>query len=57
MSCDHCAKSVTEEVERIPTVTAVTVHLDTDTIEVTSTTPLNPETVRAAVDEAGYELQ
>ncbi|MGR6924013.1 heavy-metal-associated domain-containing protein [[Actinomadura] parvosata] len=56
MACGHCAGFVTEEIERIPGVSAVTVDVDTGTVKVTSDTPLDPGDVRAAVEEAGYEL-
>ncbi len=56
MACDHCAASVTEELERITGVTAVTVDVDNDSVTVTSTGDLDPADIRAAVDAAGYEL-
>lgn len=56
MSCDHCVKAVTEEVSAIGGVTAVDVDLATGTVAVTADPPVDPEAVRAAVDEAGYEV-
>jgi copper chaperone len=56
MSCDHCVSAVSTEVGRIDGVTGVDVDLSTGVVTVTSTTPLDDETVRAAIDEAGYEL-
>lgn len=56
MTCGHCVSAVTEELNRLPGVTGVTVELSTGEVTVTSDTPLSAEEVRAAVDEAGYTL-
>lgn len=56
MACGHCAASVTEELERIAGVTAVTVDVDSGTVVVTSDRDLETTGVRAAIEEAGYEL-
>jgi copper chaperone CopZ len=56
MTCSHCEKSVGEEVGSLPGVTAVSADAKTGTVTVTSTVALEDEAVRAAVDEAGYEL-
>lgn len=56
MSCQHCVASVTKEVSAIRGVTAVAVDLAESSITVTSEAPLEVETVRAAVDEAGFDL-
>jgi copper ion binding protein len=56
MSCQHCVNAVTDEVTKVAGVTAVQVDLAAGTVAVTSEAPLDPELVRAAVDEAGYEL-
>ena len=56
MTCAHCVGSVTSEVSRIPGVTDVRVDLPTGEVVVTSETPIDVETIRASVDEAGYEL-
>ena len=56
MTCGHCVASVTEEISEIPGVTAVDVTLETGSVVVTSDQPLDTEAVRAAVDEAGYQL-
>ncbi|MEU4619357.1 heavy-metal-associated domain-containing protein [Actinoplanes sp. NPDC023801] len=56
MTCGHCANSVTAEVSRIPGVSDVTVDLAGGTVTVSSAAPVDREAVRAAVDEAGYEL-
>ncbi|MFI2665584.1 heavy-metal-associated domain-containing protein [Micromonospora carbonacea] len=56
MSCGHCAGSVVTEVGAIDGVTNVKVDLEGGRVTVTSDNPLDTETVRAAVDEAGYTL-
>ena len=56
MTCGHCVGAVTEEVTRVPGVTAVDVDLASGRLTVTSDTPVDDDAVRAAVDEAGYEL-
>jgi copper chaperone CopZ len=56
MTCEHCVAAVTGELSALPGVADVKVDLGTGSVTVTSDTPLPDDTVRAAVDEAGYEL-
>jgi len=56
MTCGHCVQAVTEEVSALPGVADVQVDLASGAVTVTSEAPLADEAVRAAVDEAGYEL-
>jgi len=56
MTCGHCVNSVSGEVGALPGVSAVEVDLPTGTVTVTSEQPLDAGAVRAAVEEAGYEL-
>lgn len=56
MTCLHCARSVTEELSTIATVTDVDVNLASGDVRVSSTTPLDPDEVLAAITEAGYEV-
>jgi copper chaperone len=56
MTCGHCANSVTAEVSRIPGVSDVAVDLAGGMVTFVSAEPVDREAVRAAVDEAGYEL-
>jgi copper chaperone CopZ len=56
MTCGHCVASVTEELQEIPGVEQVDVVLETGAITVSSAQPLDDATVRAAVEEAGYQL-
>ncbi|MFE9960094.1 heavy-metal-associated domain-containing protein [Micromonospora sp. NPDC005299] len=56
MTCGHCVNSVSTEVSALPGVTDVQVDLASGRVTVTSASPLDTDTVRAAVDEAGYDL-
>jgi copper ion binding protein len=57
MTCGHCVNSVKEEVGQVGGVSAVDVDLQTGQVTVTSDAPLDVAQVRAAVEEAGYELK
>ncbi|MFF9348458.1 heavy-metal-associated domain-containing protein [Streptomyces sp. NPDC014734] len=56
MTCGHCEGAVSEEISGIDGVTSVKAVASTGQVTVVSDTPLSEEAVRAAVDEAGYEL-
>ncbi|WP_248581086.1 cation transporter [Nocardioides sp. InS609-2] len=56
MTCGHCVASVTEEVQEIPGVEKVDIVLDTGAVTVTSSQTLDDAAVKAAVEEAGYQL-
>ena len=56
MTCSHCVASVKEEVSEIAGVTQVDVDLETGRLVVVSPDPIDPAAVRAAVDEAGYDI-
>lgn len=55
MSCEHCRAAVSEEISAIDGVEDVTVDLEDGTVAVTGA-EVKDDAVRAAVDEAGYEL-
>ena len=55
MTCDHCVLSVREEVGEVDGVTAVDVDLDSGRM-VVSGDGVDDAAVRAAVEEAGYEV-
>ncbi|TMR42256.1 heavy-metal-associated domain-containing protein [Actinomadura geliboluensis] len=57
MTCGGCAGTVKQHVERVAGVTAVDVDLSGSNVTVTSDTPIDAAQVRAAVEEAGYELK
>jgi copper chaperone CopZ len=56
MTCGHCVNAVSTELGRLPGVTDVNVDLGAGTATVISEQPLDPQAVRAAVDEAGYDV-
>lgn len=56
MTCGHCVSSVTEEVSAVPGVTDVDVDLASGGLTVTSERPVDDAAVRAAVEEAGYQV-
>ncbi|MFK4222831.1 heavy-metal-associated domain-containing protein [Streptomyces sp. NPDC019890] len=56
MTCGHCEGAVTGEISELPGVTSVTAVAATGRVTVVSEAPLDETAVRAAVDEAGYEL-
>ncbi len=59
MSCENCAKHVTEALEKVPGVTKVTVSLRDNTAEVelgTDAGDVTPQLLQA-VEQAGYEAQ
>jgi copper chaperone len=56
MTCDHCAHAVTTEVSSLPGVHKVDVDLANGRVLVVSDEPLDDGAVRAAVEEAGYEV-
>ena len=56
MTCEHCIASVTAEISEIDGVTGVVVNLPTGAVTVISHRPVNDADVRAAVEEAGYQI-
>jgi copper chaperone len=56
MTCQHCVATVTEEVSELPGVRSVDVVLETGELTVHAEPPLAKDSVREALQEAGYEL-
>ncbi|MFE7874749.1 heavy-metal-associated domain-containing protein [Micromonospora humida] len=56
MTCGHCVSAVSAEVGALDGVTDVHVDLASGRVDVTSDRPLDTASVRAAIDEAGYDL-
>ncbi|MGW0759297.1 heavy-metal-associated domain-containing protein [Streptomyces sp. NPDC002814] len=56
MSCGHCEGAVSGEISELPGVSSVKAVASTGEVTVTSEAALDAEAVRAAVDEAGFEL-
>ena len=55
ISCEHCRAAITAEVERVPGVTGVDVDLSGKRVSVAGT-DLEDGAIRAAIDEAGYDV-
>lgn len=56
MTCGHCVRSVTKEVHELPGIEQLDVVLQTGALTITSVAPLEEAAVRAAVEDAGYQL-
>jgi copper chaperone len=56
MTCDHCVQAVSTEVSGVVGVTGVDVDLASGRVRVSSDRPLDDAAVRAAVEEAGYQV-
>ncbi|MHC0429742.1 heavy-metal-associated domain-containing protein [Streptomyces sp. O3] len=56
MTCGHCEGAIASEISEIAGVTSVKAVAATGEVTVVSEAPLDEAAVRAAVDEAGYEL-
>ncbi|MGP9607763.1 MULTISPECIES: heavy-metal-associated domain-containing protein [unclassified Glutamicibacter] len=60
MTCGHCVSSVTEELKEIPEVQNVEIILDAkgvSTAIISTSGAVGQETIRQAVEEAGYPLE
>jgi copper chaperone len=56
MTCDHCVRAITDEVSSLAGVSEVHVELAAAKVHVTTHEPVTTEQLRAAVEEAGYQL-
>lgn len=56
MTCDHCVRSVRDEVAGLTGVTKVDVDLATGEVVVESAEPIDADVFAEAVHEAGYEV-
>jgi copper chaperone len=56
MTCGHCVSAVREELAAIDGVQSVDVVLESGSVTVVSAAPIDPRSVAAAVEEAGYQL-
>ena len=60
MTCGHCEAAVKEELGALPGVSDVLVDLSPggdSSVTITSASALDSAAIRAAVDEAGYEVK
>ena len=55
VSCQHCVAAVTSELGQIVGVKKVVVNLDSKVVTVEFGDSVAPETIVAAIKEAGYE--
>ena len=55
MSCGHCRVAITSEVEKVAGVVSVDVDLDAKRVAVAGS-ELDDAAIRAAIDEAGYDI-
>ena len=55
MTCEHCRAAVTDELNAVSGVDSVAVDLGSKLVRV-SGTALDDAALRAAIDEAGYEV-
>lgn len=55
ISCDHCRQAITTELRKLPDVQDVDV--DVAAKRVTVTGAASAADIRAAIDEAGYEVE
>ncbi len=56
MTCDHCVQAVESEVGKVSGVASVSVDLGAGRVTLVSEEPVDPAAVRAAVEEAGFEV-
>jgi copper chaperone CopZ len=56
MTCGGCANSVRAELTHIPGVVDVDIDLSNGTVVIASDSPVDDAAIRAAIEEAGYEL-
>lgn len=59
MTCDHCVNAVTEEISKIPGVTAVNIDLhagEVSPVRITTGNEISDADIAAAVEEAGYSI-
>lgn len=59
MTCAHCVTAVTQELTAIDGVTDVSVDLQvggTSRVTFRAASPVGPQAIAAAIDEAGYSL-
>ncbi|MDY0810594.1 heavy-metal-associated domain-containing protein [Kitasatospora purpeofusca] len=56
MTCGHCEQAVGKAVSALAGVTAVRVDVPAGLVTVSAEAELDDEALRAAIDDAGYEL-
>lgn len=56
VSCQHCVKAITDELDRIAGVQSVTVDIESKLVTVQAAADVSDEQLRAGVEEAGYDI-
>ena len=56
MTCEHCVRAVTGELQALPGVRGVRIDLESGAVTVASDAALPLDAVRGAVEEVGYDL-
>jgi copper chaperone CopZ len=56
MTCEHCARAVSAELRTLPGVVGVSVDVPGGAVTIRTDETPDLAAVRAALDEAGYEL-
>jgi len=56
VSCDHCVKAITSELEKVPGVASVDVDLTTKLVTVQHDGSVSDSQLRAGIEEAGYDI-
>lgn len=57
MTCDHCVSAIRTAVGQVEGVTGVDVDLASGEVTVTADQPPDDAALRAAVEDAGYDLR
>ncbi len=56
MSCQHCVNHVKNALEELDGIKSVKVSLENKSAEIELNHNVDDETIKAAIDEAGYEV-
>ncbi|MFW5734020.1 MAG: heavy-metal-associated domain-containing protein [Oceanidesulfovibrio sp.] len=57
MHCQHCAQSVTQALENIPEVHDVNVDLSSGDVTYVTSSPVDKETLRSAIEAIGFDVE
>jgi copper chaperone len=57
MSCQHCVMAVTKALDEIEGIENVTVDLEGGEARFDETKPVDRETIRKRISDAGYEIE
>ena len=56
VSCEHCVRAITDELNKIDGVHKVDVNLDSKLVTVEAEEQVPDSALRAGIDEAGYDI-